>query len=64
MAPVLTRLFTPLSTILLLVFLGTMGRTGRPIDIEREVLMAFDLLLALAARGERADQAFTKSGDD
>jgi hypothetical protein len=47
MAPVLTRLFTPLFTILLVVFLATMAWTGRPIDIKREVLIAFDLLLAL-----------------
>ena len=47
MAPVLTRLFTPLFTILLLVFVGTMAWTGRPIDIQREVLIAFDLLLVL-----------------
>jgi hypothetical protein len=47
MAPVLTRLFTPLFTILLLVFLATMAWTGRPIDIQRNVLVAFDLLLAL-----------------
>ena len=47
MAPVLTRLFTPLFTILMLVFLGTMAWTGRPIDIQRNVLIAFDLLLVL-----------------
>lgn len=47
MAPVLTRLFTPLFTIVLLLFLGTMVWTGRPIDIRREVLIAFDLLLVL-----------------
>src|SRR5260221_363045 len=47
MAPVLTRLFTPLFPILLLVFLATMAWTGRPIDIKREVLIAFDLLLAM-----------------
>jgi hypothetical protein len=47
MAPVLTRLFTPLFTIVLLVFLATMAWTGRPIDIKREVLISFDLLLAL-----------------
>jgi hypothetical protein len=47
MAPVLTRLFTPLFTIVLLVFLATMAWTGRPIDVEREVLIAFDLLLAV-----------------
>jgi hypothetical protein len=49
MAPVLTRLFTPLFTIVLLVFLATMAWTGRPIDIKREVLISFDLLLALVA---------------
>ena len=47
MAPVLTRLFTPLFTLVLLVFLGTMAWTGRPIDIQREVLISFDLLLAV-----------------
>ena len=47
MAPVLTRLFTPLFTLVLLVFLATMAWTGSPIDVEREVLIAFDLLLAL-----------------
>jgi hypothetical protein len=47
MAPVLTRLFTPLFTVLLLAFLATMAWTGRPIDIQRNVLIAFDLLLVL-----------------
>jgi hypothetical protein len=47
MAPVLTRLFTPLFTVLLLVFLGTMLWTGSPIDVKREVLIGFDLLLVL-----------------
>ena len=47
MAPVLTRLFTPLFTILLLVFLATMAWTGSPINVERDVLIAFDLLLVL-----------------
>src|SRR5690606_10781916 len=47
MAPVLTRLFTPLFAATLLVFLATMALTGRGIDIEREVLIAFDLLLVL-----------------
>ena len=47
MAPVLTRLFTPLFTVLLLVFVATMVWTGSPIDVKREVLIAFDLLLAL-----------------
>ena len=47
MAPVLTRLFTPLFTVLLLAFLGTMAWTGSPIHVERQVLIGFDLLLAL-----------------
>ncbi len=46
MAPVLTRLFTPLFTVLLLVFLATMAWTGSPINVKREVLIGFDLLLA------------------
>jgi hypothetical protein len=47
MAPVLTRLFTPLFTILLLAFLATMVWTGSPINVKREVLIGFDLLLAV-----------------
>ncbi len=47
MAPVLTRLFTPLFTAVLLLFLATMVWTGSPVNIEREVLIAFDLLLAV-----------------
>jgi len=47
MAPVLTRLFTPLFTVILLVFLATMSWTGQAIDIKREVLISFDLLLVL-----------------
>lgn len=47
MAPVLTRLFTPLFTVLLLMFLATMVWTGNPINVEREVLIGFDLLLAV-----------------
>ena len=47
MAPVLTRLFTPLFTVLLLAFLATMMWTGNPINVKREVLIGFDLLLAV-----------------
>ena len=47
MAPVLTRLFTPLFTLLLLAFLATMARTGNPINVKREVLIGFDLLLTV-----------------
>ena len=47
MAPVLTRLFTPRFTVLLLLFLATMAWTGSPINVEREVPIGFDLLLAV-----------------
>jgi hypothetical protein len=47
MAPVLTTLFTPLFAVLLLAFLGTIAWTGNPINVERQVLIGFDLLLAL-----------------
>jgi len=47
MAPVLTMLFTPLFTLMLLAFLGTMVFTGSGINVEREVLIGFDLLLVV-----------------
>ncbi|MGB4440899.1 MAG: permease prefix domain 1-containing protein [Coriobacteriia bacterium] len=47
MAPVLTRLFTPLFAAVLVTFLGTMLFTGRAIEIDRDVLIAFDLLLVI-----------------
>ncbi len=47
MAPVLTMLFTPLFTLMLLAFLGTMVWTGSGINVEREVLIGFDLLLVV-----------------
>lgn len=47
MAPVLTRLFTPLFAIGLIAFLAALLWTGRGIAIERDVLIAFDLLLAV-----------------
>ena len=47
MAPVLTRLFTPLFAAVLIMFLGTLLWTGRGVDISRNVLIAFDLLLAV-----------------
>ena len=67
MAPVLTRLFTPLFAILLVVFLATLLVSGRGINIEREVLIAFDLLLivvlalllyAISAREPRLSPGF------
>jgi hypothetical protein len=47
MAPVLTRLFTPLFAAMLLAFLGALLWTGRGVDIERDALIAFDLLLVV-----------------
>ena len=47
MAPVLTYIFTPLFTLLLLVFLGTSLFTASGIDMKRETLIGFDLLLVL-----------------
>ncbi|HEV7694171.1 MAG TPA: permease prefix domain 1-containing protein [Hyphomonadaceae bacterium] len=46
MAPVLARIFTPLFAAVLIVFLGTLLVTGKGI-VQREVLIAFDLLLAV-----------------
>jgi len=47
MAPVLTRIFTPLFALLLLLFVGTMIWTGNALDVGRELLIGFDLLLVL-----------------
>ena len=47
MAPVLTRLFTPLFAAVLLALLASMAWTRNGIDLEREVLIGFDLLLAV-----------------
>ena len=45
MAPVLARIFIPLFALVLLAFVVTMAATGRGIDVEREILIAIDLLL-------------------
>lgn len=47
MAPVLTRLFTPLFAALLLTFLGALLFTGRAGSFQRDVLIAFDALLVV-----------------
>jgi hypothetical protein len=47
MAPVLAHLFTPLFAAVLVVFLGTLLWTGRGVDIERNLLIGFDLLLVM-----------------
>ncbi|NJC69125.1 hypothetical protein HC031_05245 [Planosporangium thailandense] len=46
-APVLTRLFTPLFTAALLAFLVAVVWTSHGIDVEREALILFDLLLVV-----------------
>ncbi len=47
MAPVLTRIFTPLFAALLVALLAAMAWTRSGVGLEREVLIAFDLLLAV-----------------
>jgi hypothetical protein len=47
MAPVLTRVFTPLFTAVLLAFLVAILASGNVIDVERDVLILFDLVLVV-----------------
>ena len=47
LAPLLAHLFTPLFAAVLLTFLATLVWTGHGIAMDREVLIAFDLLLVL-----------------
>ena len=47
MAPLLTQLFTPLFVVVLLTFLLTMAWRRTGIDIDRDVLIGFDLLLVV-----------------
>ena len=47
MAPVLTRVFTPLFAATLLAFLVAIVWTTNGIDVERDVLILFDLLLVV-----------------
>ena len=47
MAPVLTRVFTPLFAATLLAFLAAVIWTNNGIDVERDVLILFDLLLVI-----------------
>ncbi|HEY2949523.1 MAG TPA: permease prefix domain 1-containing protein [Micromonosporaceae bacterium] len=67
MAPVLTRVFTPLFAAALLAFLAAALWSGNVIDVERDVLILFDLLLvvvlglmlyAISARDPTARPAF------
>lgn len=47
MAPVLTRVFTPLFAGILLAFLVAIVWTSNGVDVERDVLILFDLLLVV-----------------
>ncbi|MDE0102176.1 MAG: hypothetical protein OXN89_07340 [Bryobacterales bacterium] len=47
MASLLARVFTPLLSIVLVVFLSTMVWTRQGIEVERHVLVAFDVILIL-----------------
>jgi len=47
MAPVLTRLFTPLFAAMLVAFLVAVVWSGRGVSIERNLLIGFDLLLVV-----------------
>jgi hypothetical protein len=47
MAPVLTRLFTPLFAAALVTFLATLLWTGSGVDVERDTLIQFNLLLVV-----------------
>ena len=47
MAPVLTRLFTPLFAAVLVTFLATLLWTGSGVDVERDTLIQFNLLLVV-----------------
>ena len=49
MAPVLTAVFTPILTLALLSFLVVVVITGSPVDLGREVLIIFDVLLIVVA---------------
>jgi hypothetical protein len=47
MAPVLARLFTPLFAAVLVTFLATLLWTGSAVDIDRNLLIVFDVLLVV-----------------
>jgi hypothetical protein len=47
MAPVLTRVFTPLTTLMLLALLAATVATGNLVDVDRNLLILVDLILIL-----------------
>ena len=68
MAPVLARVFSPLFLLLFIVFIVVMIATGGILAVERDILIGFDLLLALvfgmalytiSARDERSKPGFS-----
>ena len=46
-APVLSRVFTPLFAVMLPIFLAAMVVTGEWVDMDRDMLIGFDIMLAL-----------------
>ena len=46
-APVLTRVFTPLTTLMLLAFLVALLATGNGVQVDRDLLILVDLILVL-----------------
>jgi len=46
-APVLTGVFTPLFTLVMLAFLAALALTGNPVEADRGLLIAVDLLLVV-----------------
>lgn len=47
MAPVLTKVFTPLATVMLLVFLVSLVTSGNLVDVDRQLLILADVILVL-----------------
>ena len=47
LAPMLSRVFTPLFAAMLPIFLAAMVLTGEWVDMDREMLIGFDIMLAL-----------------
>ncbi|KOS54329.1 permease prefix domain 1-containing protein [Rhodococcus rhodochrous] len=46
-APVLTRVFTPVTIVMLLVLLGAFATTGSVVDVDRNLLILMDLILVV-----------------
>ena len=46
-APVLTRVFTPLTTLMLLAYLVALLATGNVVEVDRDLLILVDLILVL-----------------